>query len=77
MSDSPSRPARSRKETARLAVGALLLVLLVLFVVANTRKTKIDFLVADVELPLILVLAVTAVVGAAIYQLFRFRRSRS
>jgi uncharacterized integral membrane protein len=67
---------RSKKEIARLALGAVLLVLLVLFIVANTDKTKIEFLVTDVELPLVLVLAITAVVGAAVFELFRFRRNR-
>ncbi|MCW2621795.1 MAG: hypothetical protein JWL64_1397 [Frankiales bacterium] len=69
---------RSKKDTARLVAGIVLLVLLVLFAVANSDKTTIDFLVADVDIPLILVLLVTAVVGAAVWELFRFlfRRSR-
>jgi uncharacterized integral membrane protein len=75
MSDRPSG-TRSKKDTARLVAGAVLLVLLVLFVVANTDKTRIDFLVTDVQLPLIGVLAVTAVLGAVVYELFRFRRNR-
>jgi uncharacterized integral membrane protein len=77
MPDRSSASTRSKKDTVRLIAGAVLLVLLVLFVVANTDKTKIDFLVTDVDLPLILVLAVTAVLGALVYELFRFRRNRS
>ena len=72
----PAHPARSKKETAKLAAGAVLLVLLVLFVVANTRKTEIDFLVAEVDLPLVIVLLVTAVIGGAITELLRFARNR-
>jgi uncharacterized integral membrane protein len=67
---------RSKKETARLVAGAVLLVLLVLLCVANSDKTKIDFLVGDVNVPLFLVLLVAAVLGAAVYELFRFRHNR-
>ena len=67
---------RSKKELVQLGGAAVLLVVLVLFVANNTQKTKINFLVTDVQLPLVVVLLVTAVVGGAITELLRFRRSR-
>lgn len=77
MTDSSRSPStRSTKEIVQLSVGAVLLVLLVLFVAANTDKTKISFLVGDVDLPLILVLVITAALGAAIAELFRYQRGR-
>lgn len=77
MSDHQSQPpSRSAKETVHLVGGGALLVLLVLFVAVNTDKTKINFLVADVDLPLIVVLVVTALFGAAIAELFRYQRNR-
>jgi uncharacterized integral membrane protein len=77
MSDTQPTPAgRSTKETAKLAAGAALLVLLVLFVVANTDKTRISFLVTDVDLPLIVVLVATAVFGGLIAELLRHLRNR-
>lgn len=74
--DPSERGPRSTAETARLVVAGVLLVLLVLFIVANTDKTEIDFLVGSVDVPLILVLLVTAAVGAIISELARFRRKR-
>ncbi len=76
MSDTTSK-AREARRTAKLALGAVLLVLLTIFAVSNSDSTDIDFLVGDpVEVPLILVLLVTAVLGAVIYELFRFTRAR-
>ena len=73
----PTPPvSRSRKETAKLVGGAVLLVLLVLLVAFNTDTTRISFLVVDVDLPLIVVLVVTALFGAAIAELFRYQRHR-
>ena len=68
---------RDAARTAKLALGAVLLVLLVLFVTANTDDTDVDFLFGEpVQVPLIVVLLVTALLGAVIYELFRFKRSR-
>lgn len=74
---SPSpHPVRSKTETAKLVAGAVLLVVLVLFVVVNTEKTRIDFLVGSVDMPLVVVLLVTAAIGGAITELFRYARNR-
>lgn len=62
--DIPARAGRSTRDTMRLAAAGVLGVLLALFVLMNTDKTKVDFVVTDTELPLIFVLIGTALVGA-------------
>ena len=78
--DLPPPPDRGGRDTLRLAAAGVLGVLLALFVFMNTDKTKVDFLVADTELPLIFVLLGTAVAGALISHLalyvWRRRRGR-
>lgn len=63
----------------RLVVGSILGIVLVAFVLANTTSVSVNFIVAKVEMPLIIVLVVTAVVGAAIGGLTmrHLRRSRT
>lgn len=72
----PESPAYSTKEKAKLATGAGLLVLFVLFVVINTDQTEVDFLVTSVDLPLVVVLLVTAILGGAMTELLRYQRNR-
>ncbi|MGI8757605.1 MAG: lipopolysaccharide assembly protein LapA domain-containing protein [Acidimicrobiales bacterium] len=64
-------------DIARLVPVAVLVVALVLFALANTQKVKIDFLFTETRLPLIVVLLATAVVGAVIAALVKFRRKHS
>ncbi len=74
MSDETRSPAR----TAKTAAGAVLLVVLTLFVVFNTDKVPVSFVIGDEkQVPLIVVLIVTAAVGAVVAELFRVRRNRS
>ncbi|QXC59299.1 DUF1049 domain-containing protein [Aquihabitans sp. G128] len=47
---------------------------LLAFALANTRTTKVSFVVAEVRAPLVVVLLATAVVGALIAALIRRRR---
>ena len=63
----------------RLVVGSILGIVLVAFVLANTTSVSVNFIVAKVEMPLIIVLVVTAVVGTAIGGLTmrHLRRSRT
>ena len=71
---------RSAQDTLRLIVAGVLVILLALFVLMNTDKTRVDFVVTDTELPLFIVLLGTAVVGALISHLglyvWRRRRAR-
>lgn len=60
-------------DLARLVPVVVLLVALGAFAAANTQKTKIDYVFGDTSAPLILVLLATAVVGALIAALLRFR----
>ena len=75
----PSRAKQTAKDvgrTIRLVLGGVVLVLLTLFVVVNTDDVTIKFLVGDVTLPLVVVLAVTAVLGGLIASLFFASRRR-
>lgn len=64
----------SAGDVARLAPPVVLALLVLAFGLANTRSTRIDFLVTETEAPLIVVLLATAVVGALIAALLRRRR---
>lgn len=75
--DTSSQRAVGAGDIARLVPVAVLLVILVLFVVANTQKVKIDFLFTETKLPLIIVLLATAVVGAVMAALVKLRRKHS
>ena len=71
---------RSAQDTLRLIAAGILGILLALFVLMNTDKTKVDFVVTDTELPLVIVLIGTAITGAVISHLglyvWRRRRAR-
>lgn len=76
MSDD-TQSTRSPVRTAKIAVGAALLVLLTLFVVFNTDDVPVSFVFgSEKQVPLIVVLIVTAAVGALLAELFRVRRNR-
>ena len=63
----PSKVTVRGREVRFRTIGAgVLLVLALWFVFANTQSVSVRMWVADVTLPLWLVLAVTLVVGAAI-----------
>lgn len=65
----------STGDLVRLVPPAILLIVVVAFALANTQKVKVDFLFTETDAPLILVLLATAVVGAIIAALVRWRRS--
>jgi uncharacterized integral membrane protein len=71
---SPER--RPPGQTARIVVGVVLLAAAVAVIVDNRRDTRIGYVFGDVTAPLILVLIVTAVVGAAIGWLLLHRPRR-
>jgi uncharacterized integral membrane protein len=66
---------RSRVDMAKAAVAAVLLVLLVLFGVVNADDVPVDVLVTTADLPLILVIAASALAGAVVSAFVRHRRS--
>lgn len=71
---------RNTMDNIRLVASIALGVLLLLFVLMNTDKTRVDFVVTDVRMPLIFVLLGTAIVGAVTSHLglyvLRRRRQR-
>jgi len=71
-----SQPRRPPGQTARIVVGVVLLAAAVAVVVDNRRDIRIGYVFGDVTAPLILVLVVTAVVGAAIGWLLLHRPGR-
>lgn len=72
----PSSGSRAG-DVVRALPALVLAVVVVVFALANTQKTEVDFVVADTRAPLFLVLLATAMVGALIASLVRFRRKRS
>lgn len=76
MSDERATTAgRGPRETTRLVALVVLVVVLTLFVVFNTDSVQVDFVVAEVRLPLIVVLVGTAVLGGLIAGLIARRRA--
>jgi uncharacterized integral membrane protein len=57
---------RAVRNEPRIVVGILLLAVVVAIGVDNRHDVRVGYVVGDVEAPLIIVLLVTAVLGAAI-----------
>ncbi len=70
----PKRTARSAGRTLSQALSALLLVLvtviLVLFAVFNTQTVEVSLIFGDVQAPLVVALAIAAVLGGLVAALF-------
>jgi len=62
-------PRRSRAETARTAGILLLVVLVTLFAVLNVNDVKVDWVVGSGHAPLIVVIAVSLLVGMVLARL--------
>jgi len=70
------RDEHRRRELVRLVSAVALVLVMVAFVVDNRRSVRVGFIVTDRRVPLIFVLLVTAVLGAVIDRLMRWRRRR-
>lgn len=58
-------PSESKKKFGPREIGGLVaLVLLVVFIVENTRRVRIRFIIPEVKAPLFVALLVAALVGA-------------
>ena len=68
MADSPE--TQDRRALTRLIVGAILVIVVLAFVVDNTRSVKVGFVVGDHETRLIYVLIVTLVIGILLGWIF-------
>lgn len=65
---------RDRRATARTVAAAVLGVLLTLFAVLNSQTVRVHWVVTTTDVPLIVVIAVCGLIGAAIAWLFVWRR---
>jgi uncharacterized integral membrane protein len=78
MADAPNRNAparkRTRSESMRLILGGALVALTVAFAFLNLSKVEVDWIVASSDTPLIIVIAVSLLVGAA-FGYFAARRA--
>jgi uncharacterized integral membrane protein len=72
--DDAELPKRS-VSTGQILAG-LLLVLVVVFVLENTRSVKVRLIVPEVTAPLALPIVIAAVLGALVAWLLRLRRRR-
>ena len=81
MNDLPSRsaersPERTRRQQARLVVGIVLSGLGVLFALLNLDKVGVNWIVGTWDTPLIVVIAVSILVGAGLGFLVGRQRTR-
>jgi uncharacterized integral membrane protein len=67
---------RDTRNVVKIVAILVLLALLVAFVVDNTDSVKVGFVVTDRRPPLIIVLIVTALIGALLDRLFQWTRRR-
>lgn len=82
--DAAMMPSQGRPEpkqpgfrpSGRQIVGAVVAVLLIVFIAANNENKTINFIVTSVTMPLWLVLAVTALLGFLVGLGFGARRTR-
>ena len=81
MNDLPSKsaersPERTRRQQARLVVGVVLSGLGVLFALLNLDKVGVNWIVGTWDTPLIVVIAVSILVGAGLGFLVGRQRTR-
>ncbi|MDQ1459061.1 MAG: hypothetical protein QOI08_545 [Actinomycetota bacterium] len=75
--ETPRHEGRDRRETARVVAALILIALLIAFVIDNTRKVTIGFVIGDHQTRLIYVLIVTFLVGVIVDRLWqRVQRRR-
>jgi uncharacterized integral membrane protein len=62
------------KQNTRIILGSVLLTLLVVLIFQNSREVTLSFVAVHIQLPLFLVIAISAVAGFGIGRLLRMRR---
>ncbi|MFV0317566.1 MAG: hypothetical protein ACK5O2_11490 [Microthrixaceae bacterium] len=65
------------KLTPRHIVGGVIALVLLVFILANGDETNVSLLFVDVDLPLWLTLAVTALLGGCVGMLLGSRRAKA
>jgi uncharacterized integral membrane protein len=58
-------------------LGGLLFVLVIVFIIENSRQVKIRLIVPEVKAPLYVAILIAAVLGSVITWLLRYRRHRN
>lgn len=62
------------KQNTRIILGSVLLTLLIVLIFQNSKEVTLSFVSVHVQLPLFLIIAISAVVGFGIGRLLRMRR---
>jgi uncharacterized integral membrane protein len=63
MADDRGSGGSRRSVSPKLVVAVILVVIVIVLAIANSKKVKVDFVVADVMLPLFVVIVGAAIVG--------------
>ena len=74
--ETPSTSSWRRFLRPRFVIGAIALVLVIWFAVANSQRVTVDWFVVETRSPLFLVVLLAAVLGALADRLIRWRRQR-
>jgi uncharacterized integral membrane protein len=70
----PGGPVEPKRKLGPREIGGIVaLILLVIFIVENTRKVKIRFIIPEVKAPLFIALLIAALVGALALWLIQHR----
>lgn len=73
----PAAPgARSRNVSAGQILAGLLFVVVIVFIVENSRQVRVRLIVPEVQAPLYVPILIAAVLGGLIGALLRYRRQR-
>ncbi|HVW18407.1 MAG TPA: LapA family protein [Solirubrobacteraceae bacterium] len=74
-----AKPKRSQRDQNRLIGAAVAAALLIAFALVNTEKVKVDWIVTSKHSPLIVVIVVSAAIGALgdRFMVIRARRKKS
>lgn len=75
-SGGPSERKRSNRDIARISVAGICLVLLVAFVLDNSKTVKVGFVFFSAHVSLIWVIIIAALLGAAVDRLLILLRAR-
>ena len=70
MADNQLPAPKEHNNIARLVIGVVLLIIVIAFVLDNTRKVKIGYVVGDHQTRLIYVLVITVAIGICLGVLF-------
>ena len=69
--------AKKRPVSVGQILGGVLFVLVIIFIIENSRSVKIRLIIPEVKAPLYIAILIAAVLGALITWLLRYRRHRN